>query len=113
MHDRGRPGAADVLRQPEVSAGDLAILRLTTELTDELDHLGDADRPEGTALRLEATRGVDDCLAPGAEATARELGTGPTLLDEPEVLEGDERADGVSVVDLRDLNVGRCTSRLV
>src|SRR5208283_4578797 len=52
VDDRGRPGTSHVLGEPEARPRDLPFLRLASELADELDHLGDADRPERPALRL-------------------------------------------------------------
>src|SRR5208282_4680047 len=112
VDDRGGARTAYVLSETEVRARDLTIFRLASKLPNELDDLSDADGSERSSLRLQAARRVHHRLSARSEAPARELGAGPTLLHEPEVLERNERTDCVRIVDLRDLDVRRSSAGL-
>src|SRR5687768_10104640 len=112
MHDGGGAGAPDVVRESDAGALDLAVAGGATQVPHDLAHLRDAGGAGRVTARLQAAGRVDDELAPVRGAAVGGGLATFALLDEAEVLDGQDLADGVGVMNLRELDVRRADPRL-
>ena len=91
--------------QAERRVRDLTVDRFAAELSNDLYGLSHAHRSEGASLGLESSRSVHGRRPPEIEATGNEIQPARSFGEEPEILEREERRNGVAVVDFGDLYI--------
>src|SRR6059058_5981764 len=99
------PPSRKGVREAMASPDDLPLAGLPSELTDDLDGLGDPGRADRLAAGLQAARGVHGDLAVQRGEPLGGRGSALALFDEPQVLDREDLGDREIVMDFRDLNV--------
>src|SRR5216117_910727 len=93
MDDRGGARPAEGVREAMASPDDLPLAGLPSELTNNLDGLGDAGRADRLAAGLQAARCVHGDLAVQRGEPLGGRGSALALFDEPQVLDREDLGD--------------------